>query len=385
MIISKEKKSFEQITTELLIVGVQKNCGQIKGWKDFAVFYGEQAEKWVRTGDIDTERKKLTRIPYMGTNDELKRVLFVGLGDAKTLSRNEMRDIFGLVGKQLREMKANKFTIWLDSFATGPIDEKEAAYLFAEGSGMGFYQVPHYKTNVNVPDVYLEEVNFVTTGDIEEIAESYRLGTIYAEAVNEARTLVNLPPNILRAADLADYAANLANKYGFEAEILNKADLEELGMGGILAVNRGSVNEPRMITLKYKGTEEWDNVIGLIGKGVTYDTGGYSIKSKTGMVGMKGDMGGAAAVLGAMKIIGETKPKTNVVAVIGATDNMISGDAFKPDDVITTYSGKTVEIKNADAEGRLILADAVTYAKQHGANFLIDVATLTGGVITALG
>ncbi|MED3662411.1 leucyl aminopeptidase [Ureibacillus sp. FSL K6-8385] len=383
--IRKEKISFAQIPTELLIVGVQKNCDHIQGWKDFVSFYGEQVEKWIRTGDIDTDRKKLTRIPFIGTHDHLQRVLFVGLGDPKTLTRNELRETFGLVGKQLREMRANKFTIWLESFTAAPIHEKDAAFLFGEGCGMGFYQVPHYKTTSNVPDVHLDEVYFVTDEDVDEIAESYKWGSVYAEAVNEARTLVNLPPNILRAADLADYAVDLAHQYGFEVEILNKAQIEELGMGGILAVNRGSTNEPRVITLKYKGTDEWKNVIGLVGKGVTYDTGGYSIKSKTGMVGMKGDMGGAAAVLGAMKIIGERKPKKNVVAVIGATDNMISGDAFKPDDVITTYSGKTVEIKNADAEGRLILADAVTYAKQHGANYLIDVATLTGGVITALG
>lgn len=385
MNIVKEPKKFEDITTELLIVGVQKNCSHIKGWQDFVSFYGEQVEKWIRTGDIDTNRKRLTKLPYIGDNEHLKRVLFVGLGETKTLTENELRDTFGIVGKQLREMKANQFTIWLESFTAQPIDEKDIAFLFAEGSGMGFYQVAHYKTTSNEPDIYLDEVHFVTNEDIDEIAASFEVGEIYAEAVNEARFLVNLPPNLLTATDLADYAVSLANKYDFEVEILNKAQLEELGMGGILAVNQGSVEEPRLITLKYRGTDEWENVIGFVGKGVTYDTGGYSIKSKTGMIGMKGDMGGAAAVLGAMKIIGELRPEKNVVAVIGATDNMISGEAFKPDDVITTYSGKTVEVRNADAEGRLVLADAVTYAKQQGANYLIDVATLTGGVITALG
>ena len=156
-------------------------------------------------------------------------------------------------------------------------------------------------------------------------------------------------------------------------------------MGGILSVNKGSVEEPRLITIKYQGKPNWEDVIGFVGKGVTYDTGGYSLKPREGMVGMKGDMGGAAAVLGAMQIIGEMRPKQNVVAVIGSTDNMVSGEAFKPDDVITMYNGKTVEVLNTDAEGRLVLADATTYAKQQGANYLIDVATLTGGVIVALG
>jgi len=156
-------------------------------------------------------------------------------------------------------------------------------------------------------------------------------------------------------------------------------------MGALLAVNQGSTEPPKMIVLKYQGKEEWKDVIGLVGKGITFDTGGYSIKPKDGIVGMKTDMGGAAAVLGAMEVIGELKPEQNVVAVIPSTDNMVSGNAFKPDDVITSMSGKTIEVLNTDAEGRLALADAVTYAKHHGANFIVDVATLTGGVIIALG
>ncbi|RHW36819.1 leucyl aminopeptidase [Lysinibacillus yapensis] len=385
MKIVKEAKTFQQVNTELLIVGVQKNCDHIQGWNDFVSFYGESIEEWIRSGDIDTERKKMTRIPYTGDNGQLKRVLFVGLGDTKTLTENELRETFGLVGNQLRALKANEFTIWLESFTASPIDENDIAFLFAEGTGMGFYQVPNYKTSSNEVDAYLDAVHFVTNADIDEIAASYKVGSVYADAVNEARTLVNLPPNLLTATELGHYAQQLAKKYNFEVEILTKQELEELGMGGILSVNKGSVEEPRLITIKYQATEKWEDAIGLVGKGVTYDTGGYSIKPKTGMVGMKGDMGGAAAVLGAMQIIGEVRPDKNVVAVIGSTDNMISGDALKPDDVITMYSGKTVEVLNTDAEGRLVLADAVTYAKQQGATTLIDVATLTGGVITALG
>lgn len=385
MKIIKEAKSFDTITTELLIVGVQKNCSHINGWPTFVSFYGEQLEDWIRSGDINTNRKKLTKIPYMGKNSQLKRVLFVGLGDTKELTETILRETFGLVGKEIKKLKECKFTIWLESFTAAPIDEKTVAYLFAEGAGLGYYSIPNYKTTSNEVDVYLEEVHFVTDGDIDEIASSYEVGKIYADAVNEARNLINLPPNLCTATDLGNYAQSLAEQYDFEVEILNKRDLEELGMGGILAVNKGSVEEPRLITLKYRAKDTWDDVVGLVGKGVTYDTGGYSIKTKTGMVGMKGDMGGAAVVLGVMKIIGELRPDKNVVAVIGSTDNMISGEALKPDDVITMYSGKTVEVLNTDAEGRLVLADAVTYAKQQGASYLIDVATLTGGVITALG
>lgn len=190
---------------------------------------------------------------------------------------------------------------------------------------------------------------------------------------------------MLTSSDLASYAAELAYKYEFEIEILDKEQMEELGMGGILAVNRGSTEPPKLIVLKYQGKEEWTDVIGLVGKGITYDTGGYSLKPRASMVGMKTDMGGSASVLGAMEIIGELRPEQNVIAVIASTDNMVSADAMKPDDVIVSLSGKTIEVLNTDAEGRLVLADGVTYAKQHGASVLVDVATLTGGVIVALG
>ncbi|CAM5218781.1 putative cytosol aminopeptidase OS=Ureibacillus acetophenoni OX=614649 GN=pepA PE=3 SV=1 [Ureibacillus acetophenoni] len=381
----KDMKTFETTTSELLIVGVRKNSNLIKGWDQFISFFGNSIEEWIREGDIQTDQKKLTKIPVKTSNSNVKRILFVGLGDRKKLTEQLLRETFGLVGKELKKLKANSFSIWLESFTAAPIDENDIAFLSAEGIGMGYYTIPNYKTTSNEPDTTIETVEFVTEADIDEVVSSFNVGKVYADSVNEARSLVNRPPNLLTAPDLADYAVQLAEQYGFEVEILNKAELEELGMGGILAVNQGSSIEPRMITLKYQAKETFENVVGLVGKGVTYDTGGYSIKPKTGMVGMKGDMGGAAAVLGAMRIVGELRPDQNVVAVIGATDNMISSDAMKPDDVITTYSGKTVEVLNSDAEGRLVLADAVTYAKQHGANYLIDVATLTGGVITALG
>lgn len=156
-------------------------------------------------------------------------------------------------------------------------------------------------------------------------------------------------------------------------------------MGALLAVNQGSDEPPRFIVMKYQGKDTWENPTALVGKGITFDTGGYSLKPKDGIVGMKMDMGGAAAVVGAMEIIGKTKPKENVMGIIAATDNMISGKAFKPDDVIVSMSGKTIEIRNTDAEGRLALADAVAYARKEGAAKIVDIATLTGGVIVALG
>ncbi|MGE6515518.1 leucyl aminopeptidase [Lysinibacillus sphaericus] len=386
MHIVKEAKTFETIATEVLVVGVTKHREQMQDWASFSTFYGDSLNAWLSTGDVSTDLKKITKLPFMKEHNKLKRILFVGLDERKNLTEGDLRAAFGLVGKELRTLKVKEYSIWLESFTTDAITVTDVAFLAGEGTGLGYYSIPHYKTTSNEVDQRIDAVHLVTAAeDINEVVASYEVGIIYANAVNEARSLINLPPNLLTATDLANYAETLAAEYDLEVEILDKAQLEELGMGGILSVNQGSIEEPRLITLKYKATEDFADPIGLVGKGVTYDTGGYSLKPKDSMVGMKGDMGGAAAVLGAMKIIGELRPNKNVVAVIGSTDNMVSGLAFKPDDVITMYSGKTVEILNTDAEGRLVLADATTYAKQQGATALIDVATLTGGVITALG
>lgn len=381
----KEPTAFENVSTEVLVVGVPKHYENIVDWSKFVSVFGDNINTWLRSRDIEVDTKKITKLPITIKDGQVKRILFVGLGNIKNVDEETLREAFGLVGKQLKTLKVSDFTIWLDSFVTDEMEATDVAFLAAEGISLGFYDVANYKTTSNDVDIYLEKAYAITTADMDEVVASFEVGRIYAEAVNEARSLVNLPPNLLTASALANYAVELAKEYDFEVEILNKAEMEELGMGGILSVNQGSYEEPRLITIKYQATDTWDQVIGLVGKGVTYDTGGYSLKPKASMVGMKGDMGGAAAVLGAMKIIGELRPNKNVVAVIGSTDNMISGMAFKPDDVITTYSGKTVEVLNTDAEGRLVLADAVTYAKQQGASALIDVATLTGGVITALG
>lgn len=385
MQITQEIKSFATVDSDVLIVGVSKNQENVEKWAEFVQFFGEPMEEWVKSGDIQTDTKSITKIPVFTKEAKVKRLLFIGLGNRKSLSKETLRAGFGLAGKALHKMKASKISLWVDSFTTDEILPEEVSNLAAEGIVMGSYTVENYKTTSNEQDITIEQISFITDAEPEKVFAEYHKGEIYAAAVNEARTLINRPGNLLTSTKLADYAVELAKEYNLEVEILDKAQLEELGMGAILAVNKGSKEEPRMITLKYQATEQWEDVIGLVGKGVTFDTGGYSLKTKTGIVGMKGDMGGAAAVLGAMRIVGEMRPNKNVIGVIGSTDNMISGDAFKPDDVITTFSGKTVEILNTDAEGRLVLADAVAYAKQQGANTLIDLATLTGGVITALG
>ncbi|WP_462411369.1 leucyl aminopeptidase [Neobacillus sp. Marseille-QA0830] len=344
-----------------------------------------QLTELVKAGDISAKLKRVSKVHSLGKFGA-KRIWFIGLGKEKELTFDQLKNAFGKVFKEVNGSKLNEAAIYLDSFLAERLDGSDAAHAAGEAFALSTYQYEGYKQKSNEPERRIETLTFYgESTEEEELRAAVTVGYAFGGGTNSARSLVNTPGNLLTATDLANYAADLAAKYQFEVEILDKTEIEKLGMGAFLAVNQGSVEPPKMIVLKYQGKQEWTDVIGLVGKGITFDTGGYSIKTKAGIVGMKTDMGGAAAVLGAMEIIGEIRPEQNVVAVIPSTDNMISGNAFKPDDVITSMSGKTIEVLNTDAEGRLVLADAITYAKHHGANYLVDVATLTGGVITALG
>lgn len=370
---------------ECLIVGLFERNEKLQGIvKELDEKLSNQIRELMKDGDVSTKRKKVSIIHTLG-NIGPKRLVFVGLGKEKELSFENLREIFGQTFKTLFKNKVKHLSVVLDTFTTEELDANDVAHVLSEAMMLSTYQIHTYKQKKNEPDHEFKEITIYTSSPKEEVKASLTVGSVFGKATNSARTLVNMPGNLLTASQLADYAKELAETYQFEYEILEKEDMERLGMGALLAVNQGSKEKPKMIVLKYQGKEEWKDVIGLVGKGITFDTGGYSLKTKDGIVGMKTDMGGAAAVLGAMEIIGELKPEQNVVAVIPSTDNMISGEAFKPDDVITSLSGKTIEILNTDAEGRLVLADAVTYAKHHGAEYLVDVATLTGGVIIALG
>lgn len=367
---------------EILLVGLSRHPENSKGWNEFAKRFDGKLESWLKE-DLSYDLKSL--ITYPTLSGAIPRVLFIGLNDRKKLTEEDLRSCFGLVGKELAKKKIKHAALYTESFQNERMDAEDVAFIAAEAITMGGYRFDDYKTSSNETRVTLETVTFLTEETEADVEAAATVGAIFGQSVNEARTLVNMPANLLTATAMGEYARELGATYGFETDILGKAELEELGMGAILAVNQGSIEEPRLIVLKYKATEGFEDPIALVGKGITFDTGGYSIKPKDGIVGMKGDMGGAAAVLGAMKIIGELQPNQNVLAVIASTDNMISGNAFKPDDVITSMSGKTIEILNTDAEGRLVLADSVSYAKQLGATKIVDVATLTGGVIVALG
>ena len=243
------------------------------------------------------------------------------------------------------------------------------------------YSFDRFKTK---DDDKAKDKNFHYYGETE-IYENVLKGYVYGEMSNKCKDLVNTPYNYLNAVDLANYAKELERYDGIQVTIYDKAQIEAMNMGSYLGVNKGSKDEPRLIHIAYQGKKKFEKPVALVGKGVMYDTGGYSIKPSTGMPGMKVDMAGAAAVISALEAIAKLKLKANVIGIVAATDNRIGDDAIVPDDILTAANGKTIEIVSTDAEGRLTLADAVWFAQQQGAKKVIDVATLTGSMVRSLG
>ncbi|WP_373229137.1 leucyl aminopeptidase [Cohnella sp.] len=326
-------------------------------------------------------------IPTFGLITE-SYVLFIGCEDTPFTSK-AIREAAGSAGGKLIEYQFKKAVVRIParlSISMVARDLRAVASALMEGLLLGLYRRNSASKRGRV-EASLEEVTFVL--DSEEGAKEWtaglQQGVKVADAVCYARELTNTPANQLTPELLGAEARSVAEHYGMDYRIYNDDDIVQEGMGGLLAVGQGSVNPPRMIVIHHRGDPNSKRTLGLIGKGVTFDTGGISIKKAIGMEEMISDMGGAAAVMGVMRAIGEGKPAINIVAVIPAAENMPSGSAFKPGDVIRTYSGKTVEVLNTDAEGRIVLADGLTTALRHGATELIDVATLTGAVMHALG
>ncbi len=336
------------------------------------------------------KQQEVQVIPTLG-NLEAPYVAFIGIEDGP-VSATGLREAAAAAAKAAARIKAAKVQIHVrQDIVEGPggLEPQQAAQVLTEGFLLAQHRRKTAKQDAPAPYI-TESVEWVLTpSDAEDLNGKWERGIergrIFAEGTVFARNLTNLPGNQLTPEGLAEEAERLAERLELEIEVLDEWSAAEQGMGGLLAIGQGSINPPRMIIVHYKGNPESDETWGLIGKGITFDTGGISLKKAEGMEEMISDMGGAAAVLGAMQIIGELKPAINVIAVIPSAENMPSDRAVKPGDVITTMSGRTVEIINTDAEGRVVLADGLTAAIKRGATKLIDVATLTGAVMVALG
>ncbi|MDP9839101.1 leucyl aminopeptidase [Neorhizobium huautlense] len=311
------------------------------------------------------------------------RVAVVGLGKQASLSAHDWLRAGGIVGAAAKA--AAKVAVYVD--APGIAMDGEKAANVALGMLLRAYSFDSYKTKKKDEDEKVVKTVTVTivTADPSAAKAAFVAAQAVADGVNLARELVNLPPNVLGPVEFAAKAKEL-EKLGVEVDILTEKEMKKLGMGALLGVAQGSVKPPRIAVMHWKGGKAKEQPIAFVGKGVTFDTGGISIKPGASMEDMKGDMGGAAAVTGLMHTLAARKAKVNAIGIIGLVENMPDGNAQRPGDIVTSMSGQTIEIINTDAEGRLVLCDALWYAKEtYKPRFMINLATLTGAILVALG
>ncbi|MFA4837712.1 MAG: leucyl aminopeptidase [Dehalococcoidia bacterium] len=336
----------------------------------------------------DKIRGKLNEVTVIHTLGKIapEMVAVVGLGKKGEFNLEKVRSVTSAACKSLRAAGAQQVATVLHGVGAGGLEPESAAQAVTEGSMLGLYTFRQYITKKPEHKEIKQLIIVEQSGSkLPKLRAGVRKGAIIAKASMLARDMVNQPGNFMTPTDLAGKAREVAEKWGLGIEVLERKDMQKLGMGGLLGVAQGSQQPPKFIILTYKGDGESGKAVGLVGKGLTFDSGGISIKPADGMDEMKGDMAGGATVIAVMQALGELKPKINVTGLIPATENMPSGSALKPGDIIKAMNGKTIEVINTDAEGRLILADALCYGNTLGLSSMIDIATLTGACHIALG
>jgi len=316
-----------------------------------------------------------------------QRVLLVGLGERKELGEAAFRDAVRGAASALRELGAKDATVYLGEVETGRRSQAWSLRQLVLGMREAFYRFDRLKTQKKPEAPALAAVTLAQAGAAvtTQAQAALKEAVATADGAALARDLGNLPPNICTPTYLAGEAKKLARQFKLGLQVLERRDMEKLGMGALLSVTRGSHQPPKLIVLRYQGAAKSRKPVALVGKGITFDTGGISLKPGASMDEMKYDMAGAASVLGAMRALAGMKAPVNAIAVVPTCENMPGGAASRPGDIVTTLSGQTVEILNTDAEGRLILCDALAYTERMQPDVVIDVATLTGACVIALG
>jgi leucyl aminopeptidase len=383
MQITLETKPYATLETDALVTYIFEDADPVQG----RIAEIDQAangllRKLSKSGEVTGKPLEMTLLHAPG-GLKAARLLLVGAGKRDKFESATLRK---LSGAALRYLKARSIKRMAFLVREGDLTDN-AAQMIAEGALAANFESDKYKTDQK-NDKSVDTVLLAGYSDQERAAGEKGLarGSIIAEAQNFTRDLVNEPSNKLTPAILAQKAEVMAKEAGLSIEILDEKKIADLKMGALLSVAQGSAEPPRMMVVTYTpaNPKPGDPVIGLVGKAVTFDTGGISIKPADGMEKMKYDMAGGATMLGVMRALARLKPKVKVICVVPSTENMPGSKAQKPGDVQTAMSGKTIEVLNTDAEGRLILADGITYAKQLGATHIVDAATLTGAIVVAL-
>ncbi|SEK46144.1 leucyl aminopeptidase [Nitrosovibrio tenuis] len=386
---SIKKGSLEKQRSACMVVGIFEPRKMSEPAEALDTIANGYISAILRSGDMEGKAGS-TLMLHNIPDTPCERVLLVGLGKESELTEKGYRDAVRAAFKALNETGAAEAALFLTET---PVKDRDTAWKVSQTAIVAMetiYRFDRLKSKVEETKPRLHKVTLraVNAGGATELAgseEALQQGLAIAEGMNLAKDLGNLAPNICTPTYLAEQAVGMAKTHKLKATVLEQKDMEKLGMGALLAVARGSHQPAKLIALEYWGRPKKEKPVVLVGKGITFDTGGISLKPASEMDEMKYDMCGAASVLGTISAIAKMRLPLNVVGVIPTTENMPGGNATKPGDVVTSMSGQTVEILNTDAEGRLILCDALTYAERYEPETVIDIATLTGACVIALG
>ena len=383
MQITLETKPIVTLAEDALVTYLFEESDPIQGRiAELDKLTGGLLARLAKSGELTGKTLELTLV-HAPAGLKTARLLLVGAGKREQFNPATLRKVAGAALRYLKTRGVHKFVFALRE---GDLTE-EAAQAVTEGAIAADFESDKYKTDKK-NDKFIEALSIAGYGDVEKAAAEKGIarGRFVGDSQNFTRDLVNEPSNKLTPRILAEKAEAMAKEAGLKVEILDEKKIADLKMGALLSVAQGSVEPPRVIVVTYTPANPKPGapVIGLVGKAVTFDTGGISIKPSEGMEKMKYDMAGGATMLGVMRALAALKPNVKVICVVPATENMPGGKAQKPGDIQTAMSGKTIEVLNTDAEGRLILADGIHYAKQLGATHLVDAATLTGAIVVAL-
>lgn len=373
-------KNTNDIATNTLIIGLPEHLNQLGE----IIINGENINdklKLLKQNQIVNTTIGTVSSTMFTIHDEYIKLITVGIGNIKTLAYNDYLKIFGNLFQYLKQNRITQASFKLETFEAQALNRNAVAEILGQQGVRAIYQFDNYKTDKSTP----YELTLDIHTDDDDILKSIEEGQIIGSSINLARDYSNIPPNILTPEYYANSICDYFKETEVDVDIKDHETLQNEGFGLIHAVGKGSKHGPRVITLTYNGGKTDEAPIALVGKGITYDSGGYSIKGKVGMQTMKFDMCGSANVVGMIEVARKLKLKINIVGVIAAAENMINETAMKPDDVYTALSGESVEVLNTDAEGRLVLGDAVFYANQFQPQVILDFATLTGAAIVALG
>ncbi len=375
-----------QVEADAIIINLVEGTEELSG--DLSVIddaLDGGISKLVAQGEIKGKLGENTLIHSLGKLPAA-RVVIAGLGKDSELTQDKIRGVIAGTCRMLRGKNVKSIATIAQGAGIAGITHEAAAQAIAEGALLGLYTFRRHITK-EPEHGEIERLTIVAAdqSNVTSLEQGCRKGQILADAAILARDMVNEPANYMTPTDMAQEASRLAETYGFPVEVLEREQMEELGMGALLGVALGSHQPPKFIILRYKGRDSEEIDITLVGKAITFDSGGISLKPAANMGDMKGDMSGGAAVIAAMAAIAQLKPVINVMALVPATENLPGGGALKPADILTAMDGKTIEIISTDAEGRLALADALGYARQQDTKRIVDIATLTGACVVALG